>query len=239
MEFERFEKSLREKVEKLGIELNDYQVKQFYNYMKLLIEWNKKINLTAIIDPEDIILKHFIDSLTIAKYINEKDKIADIGTGAGFPGIPIKILNPENEMLLVDSLNKRIKFLEMVIQEDKLKNIKVLHGRAEEIGRNKAYRGNFDVVTSRAVAKLNILLEYMLPLLKLGGKCICLKGPNIEEELEEARNAIKILGGQIDKIEQMELPYSDNRRNIIIIKAVKQSPNKYPRKPGTPTTSPL
>ena len=239
MEFERFEKSLREKVEKLGIELNDYQVKQFYNYMKLLIEWNKKINLTAIIDPEDIILKHFIDSLTIAKYINEKDKIADIGTGAGFPGIPIKILKPENEMLLVDSLNKRIKFLEMVIQEDKLKNIKVLHGRAEEIGRNKAYRGNFDVVTSRAVAKLNILLEYMLPLLKLGGKCICLKGPNIEEELEEARNAIKILGGQIDKIEQMELPYSDNRRNIIIIKAVKQSPNKYPRKPGTPTTSPL
>lgn len=239
MEFERFEKSLKEKVEKLGIELNDYQVKQFYNYMKLLIEWNKKINLTAIIDPEDIILKHFIDSLTIAKYINEKDKIADIGTGAGFPGIPIKILKPENEMLLVDSLNKRIKFLEMVIQEDKLKNIKVLHGRAEEIGHNKAYRGNFDVVTSRAVAKLNILLEYMLPLLKLGGKCICLKGPNIEEELEEARNAIKILGGQIDKIEQMELPYSDNRRNIIIIKAVKQSPNKYPRKPGTPTTSPL
>lgn len=239
MEFERFEKSLKEKVEKLGIELNDYQVKQFYNYMKLLIEWNKKINLTAIIDPEDIILKHFIDSLTIAKYINEKDKIADIGTGAGFPGIPIKILKPENEMLLVDSLNKRIKFLEMVIQEDKLKNIKILHGRAEEIGHNKAYRGNFDVVTSRAVAKLNILLEYMLPLLKLGGKCICLKGPNIEEELEEARNAIKILGGQIDKIEQMELPYSDNRRNIIIIKAVKQSPNKYPRKPGTPTTSPL
>ena len=239
MEFERFEKSLKEKVEKLGIELNDYQVKQFYNYMKLLIEWNKKINLTAIIDPEDIILKHFIDSLTIAKYINEKDKIADIGTGAGFPGIPIKILKPENEMLLVDSLNKRIKFLEMVIQEDKLKNIKILHGRAEEIGHNKAYRGNFDVVTSRAVAKLNILLEYMLPLLKLGGKCICLKGPNIEEELEEARNAIKILGGQIDKIEQMELPYSDNRRNIIIIKAMKQSPNKYPRKPGTPTTSPL
>lgn len=239
MEFERFEKSVKEKVEKLGIELNDYQVKQFYNYMKLLIEWNKKINLTAIIDPEDIILKHFIDSLTIAKYINEKDKIADIGTGAGFPGIPIKILKPENEMLLVDSLNKRIKFLEMVIQEDKLKNIKVLHGRAEEIGHNKAYRGNFDVITSRAVAKLNILLEYMLPLLKLGGKCICLKGPNIEEELEEARNAIKILGGQIDKIEQMELPYSDNRRNIIIIKAVKQSPNKYPRKPGTPTTSPL
>lgn len=239
MEFERFEKSLKEKIEKLGIELNDYQVKQFYNYMKLLIEWNKKINLTAIIDPEDIILKHFIDSLTIAKYINEKDKIADIGTGAGFPGIPIKILKPENEMLLVDSLNKRIKFLEMVIQEDKLKNIKILHGRAEEIGHNKAYRGNFDVVTSRAVAKLNILLEYMLPLLKLGGKCICLKGPNIEEELEEARNAIKILGGQIDKIEQMELPYSDNRRNIIIIKAVKQSPNKYPRKPGTPTTSPL
>ena len=239
MEFEKFEKSLKEKAYKLGIELNNYQLKQFYNYMRLLIEWNKKINLTAIIEPEDIILKHFIDSLTISKYIDEKDKIADIGTGAGFPGIPLKILKPNNEMLLVDSLNKRIKFLEIVIQENKLENIHTIHGRVEEIGHNKVYRGKFDIVTSRAVAKLNVLLEYMLPLLKIGGKCICLKGPNIEEELEEAENAIKILGGQIDKIEQIELPYSDNKRNIIVVKAVKQSPNRYPRKPGTPTTLPL
>lgn len=239
MEFEKFEKILKEKAHKIGIELNSYQIEQYYKYMNLLIEWNEKVNLTAIIEPEDIILKHFIDSLTIAKYINENDKIADIGTGAGFPGLPLKILKPQNEIILIDSLNKRIKFLEKVIEENKLENISALHIRAEEIGHNELYRGDFDIVTSRAVAKLNVLLEYMLPLTKVGGKCICLKGPNIEQELEEAKNAIEILGAQIDKIEEIKLPDSDNKRNIIVIKSVKQLPNKYPRKAGTPTVSPL
>ena len=189
MEFEKFEKILKEKAHKIGIELNSYQIEQYYKYMNLLIEWNEKVNLTAIIEPEDIILKHFIDSLTIAKYINENDKIADIGTGAGFPGLPLKILKPQNEIILIDSLNKRIKFLEKVIEENKLENISALHIRAEEIGHNELYRGGFDIVTSRAVAKLNVLLEYMLPLTKVGGKCICLNGPNIEQELEETKNA--------------------------------------------------
>lgn len=239
MELDIFKIKLREKLKKINIEFDDKKIEQFYKYMNLLIEWNEKINLTAITEPDDIILKHFIDSLTISKYINENKKIADIGTGAGFPGIPLKIAKPNTQMFLIDSLNKRIKFLEEVIKQNEIPNTFAIHARAEEIGHNKEYRGNFDVVTSRAVARLNVLLEYMMPLVKLGGKCICLKGPNIGEELEEAKNAIDILGGKIEKVEEIELPDSDNKRTIIIIKAVKQLPNRYPRKPGTPTVSPL
>lgn len=239
MELDIFKIKLREKLKKINIEFDDKKIEQFYKYMNLLIEWNEKINLTAITEPDDIILKHFIDSLTISKYINENEKIADIGTGAGFPGIPLKIAKPNTQMFLIDSLNKRIKFLEEVIKQNEIASTFAIHARAEEIGHNKEYRGNFDVVTSRAVARLNVLLEYMMPLVKLGGKCICLKGPNIGEELEEAKNAIDILGGKIEKVEEIELPDSDNKRTIIIIKAVKQLPNRYPRKPGTPTVSPL
>ena len=239
MDFNEFKLKLLEKTSKIDENLTEEQVEQFYNYMNLLIEWNEKINLTAIIEPEDIILKHFVDSLTATKEISENAKIADIGTGAGFPGLPIKILKPNTEVFLIDSLNKRIKFLEEVIEKNNLKNIKAIHARAEEIGHNKEYRGTCDIVTSRAVAKLNVLLEYMMPLVKIGGKCICLKGPNIEEEIEEARNAIEILGGEIEKVESIVLPDSDNKRTIIVIKAVKQLPNKYPRKAGTPTVSPL
>ena len=207
--------------------------------MNLLIEWNEKINLTAIIEPDDIILKHFVDSLTVLNEIPDNAKVADIGTGAGFPGLPIKIARPDTDVFLIDSLNKRIKFLDEVILENKLNNVHAIHARAEEIGHNKDYREKCDVVTSRAVAKLNVLLEYMMPLVKLGGKCICLKGPNVEEEIEEARNAIEILGGEVEKIESITLPDSDNKRTIIVIKRVKQLPNKYPRKAGTPTVSPL
>jgi len=237
--FDEFKLKILDKMNKIDENLTDEQVMQFYNYMNLLIEWNEKINLTAIIEPEDIILKHFIDSLTISKEIGENDKVADIGTGAGFPGLPIKILKPDAEVFLIDSLNKRIKFLDEVILKNNLKDIKAIHSRAEEIGNNKEYRGTCDVVVSRAVAKLNVLLEYMMPLVKLGGKCICLKGPNVEEEIKEAENAIEILGGKIEKIENIILPDSDNKRTIIVIKAVKQLPNRYPRKAGTPTVSPL
>lgn len=239
MDFNEFKLKLLDKTSKIEENLTDEQVEQFYKYMNLLIEWNEKINLTAIIEPEDIILKHFVDSLTVSKEFQENAKVADIGTGAGFPGIPLKIIKPNTEMFLIDSLNKRIKFLDEVIEKNGLKNIKAIHARAEEIGHNKEYRGMCDVVISRAVAKLNVLLEYMMPLLKIGGKCICLKGPNIEEEIEEAKNAIEILGGEIEKIENITLPNSDNKRTIIVIKAVKQIPNRYPRKAGTPTISPL
>jgi len=239
MNLEEFKNKLVEKLYKINIEITEEQVQQFYNYMNLLIEWNEKINLTAIIEPEDIILKHFVDSLTVAKMIPEGAKVADIGTGAGFPGLPIKILKPDAEVFLIDSLNKRIKFLDEVIRSNNLKNVSAIHARAEEIGHNKEYRGACDVVVSRAVAKLNVLLEYMMPLVKLGGKCICLKGPNVEEELEEAKNAIEILGGEIESVENITLPDSDNKRTIIVIKSVKQLSNKYPRKAGTPTVSPL
>lgn len=239
MNFDKFEKELSQKLKQIGIEITKTQTAQFYEYMELLIEWNKKINLTSIVEEKEIILKHFVDSLTISKYIKENDNIADIGTGAGFPGIPLKIIKPKNNFVLIDSLNKRINFLNEVINKNKLERIHTIHARAEEIGHNKTYRNQFDIITSRAVAKLNVLLEYMMPLLKIGGKCICLKGPNVDEELEEAKSAMMILGGEIEKKEEIILPDLDNKRTIIIVKSVKQLPNKYPRKAGTPTSLPL
>lgn len=239
VKYDEFKQKMSDKITKIGEGISEEKIEIFYNYMNLLIEWNKKINLTAIIEPEEIILKHFIDSLTLSKYISEYDKIADIGTGAGFPGIPIKILKQNTEIILIDSLNKRINFLNEVINQNNLKKIQAIHARAENIGHDDKYREKYDIVTSRAVAKLNVLLEYMLPLLKVGGRCICLKGPNVEEEIEEAQKALDILGGKIEKVEKITLPDSDNKRTIIIIKSVKQSPNKYPRKAGIPTTSPL
>ena len=207
-------------------------------YVDLLLKWNEKINLTAIIEPREVILKHFVDSLTIAKYIKENEKLIDVGTGAGFPGIPLSIVKENTDIVLLDSLNKRINFLEEIKQNLKLENITTIHGRAEEFGKNKKERETYDIATSRAVAPLNILLEYLLPLVKVGGKAICMKGSNIEE-IENAKNALEILGGQIEKIEEITLPNSDIKRNIIIVKKVKNTPSKYPRKPGTPSKEPI
>ena len=238
MEFEIFSEELEIKAKQIEIELTKEQIEKYYNYMNLLLEWNEKINLTAIIEPREIILKHFVDSLTIAKYIKDDEKMIDVGTGAGFPGIPLSIVKENIDIVLLDSLNKRINFLEEVKENLKLENITTIHGRAEEFGKNKKERETYDIATSRAVAPLNILLEYLLPLVKVGGKAICMKGSNIEE-IENAKNALEILGGQIEKIEEITLPNSDIKRNIIIVKKVKNTPSKYPRKPGTPSKEPI
>ena len=238
MEFEIFSEELEIKAKQIEIELTKEQIEKYYNYMNLLLEWNEKINLTAIIEPREIILKHFVDSLTIAKYIKDDEKLIDVGTGAGFPGIPLSIVKENTDIVLLDSLNKRINFLEEVKENLKLENITTIHGRAEEFGKNKKERETYDIATSRAVAPLNILLEYLLPLVKVGGKAICMKGSNIEE-IENAKNALEILGGKIEKIEEITLPNSDIKRNIIIVKKVKNTPSKYPRKPGTPSKEPI
>lgn len=238
MEFEIFSEELKIKAKQIEIELTKEQIEKYYNYMDLLLEWNGKINLTAIIDPKEIILKHFVDSLTIAKYIKDDEKLIDVGTGAGFPGIPLSIVKENTDIVLLDSLNKRINFLEEVKENLKLENITTIHGRAEEFGKNKKERETYDIATSRAVAPLNILLEYLLPLVKVGGRAICMKGSNIEE-VENAKNALEILGGKIEKIEEITLPNSDIKRNIIIVEKVKNTPLKYPRKPGTPSKEPI
>lgn len=234
-----FKESLTEKAKQLQINLNENQIEQFYQYMELLVEWNKKMNLTAIIEPNEIILKHFIDSLTINNYLKQAETILDIGTGAGFPGIPLKIVEKEKKITLLDSLNKRIQFLQVVIQTLKLEKIEAIHGRAEEFIKQEAKREVYDIVVSRAVARLNILLEYMLPFTKIGGKCICMKAIDIQEELQEAEKAMKLLGGEIEKVDTISLPESDIKRNIIIIKKISSTPKKYPRKAGTPTKEPI
>lgn len=239
MEKEKIFKLIEEYSNQLQIKLNEKQKEQFYNYMKLLIEWNEKINLTAIVEPKEIVLKHFVDSLTISKYIKENRYIADVGTGAGFPGIPLKILRADIKVVLVDSLNKRIKFLDEVINKLELTNIKTIHSRAEEFGQNKEYREKFDIVTSRAVANLATLSEYLLPLAKIEGKCLCMKGPDIEEEIKNGENAIEILGGTIENVYQFNLPQSDIKRTIIEIEKIKSTNPKYPRKAGTPAKEPL
>ena len=239
MEHSTFNEGLLEKASTMGVRFSVEQMEQFYKYMNLLIEWNEKMNLTAIIEPNEIILKHFIDSITILKYIKDNSTVVDVGTGAGFPGIPLSIMNPTLKITLVDSLNKRLIFLQEVINELDLKNVELVHARAEEFGRNKKYREKFDVATSRAVANLATLSEYLLPLVKVNGQAISMKAGNASQEIEDAKKAIKILGGNINNIEEFNLPQSDISRTIIIIDKIKETSSKYPRKPGTPAKEPI
>lgn len=223
---------------KIHVELTDDKIESFFKYMYLLKEWNEKINLTSIIEEKDIILKHFIDSLTILKYLPEETSIIDVGTGAGFPGIPVKIANPKIKLTLLDSLQKRVNFLTEVCTKINLEDTNVIHGRAEDEGKNVEYREKFDFVTARAVASLDILAEYCLPFVKVGGYFICMKGNNVDE-IETSKVAIEKLGGKIEKIDTFKLPEGDIERNLILIKKIKKTPNEFPRKAGLPQKKPI
>lgn len=236
MEYEEFRKEFT-KYNKL-FEISEKEIEKFYQYMKLLLEWNEKINLTAITDENEIIRKHFIDSLTISKLIQENTNVVDVGTGAGFPGMPLAITKKVN-VTLVDSLNKRINFLNIVKDSIKLDNVNTVHDRAEEVGQNEKYREKFDYAVSRAVAPINVLLEYMLPLVKVGGYCLCMKGPKVLDEMQGIENVAEELGGKYIKLEELEIPGEESRKNVIIVKKVENTNKKYPRKPGTPAKQPL
>lgn len=232
---------LTDGAKELGIELNYEQVEQLMRYKALLQLWNEKMNLTTIIEDREIVTKHFLDCMTVYKALNlyEQRTLIDIGTGAGFPGLVLKIVFPHLEVLLVDALKKRLKFLKVVIEGLELTQIQCIHSRAEDLGKDKTYREKFDVCASRAVAPLAVLSEYTLPFVKIGGHFIALKGQNVEKELEQGQKAIDILGGVIEEIHDAGVPFTDLNHQIVRIKKVKESPKQYPRKAGEPSKSPL
>lgn len=229
-------------LEEFNITLSDKQFEQFIKYYDFLVEWNSFMNLTAITDWDEVIVKHFLDSLSIVNSLNMTDMsyyVLDLGTGAGFPGIPLKIAFPNLNIVLMDSLNKRVNFLNTVINELGLENIKAVHGRAEDMARKDEYRECFDLVVSRAVANMTILSEYCLPFVKVGGSFISYKSEKVHDEYKEAVKAIDILGGgDIDSYE-LTLPLSDIYRNLFVINKLKSTPKKYPRKAGVPSKEPI
>lgn len=237
MNIEQFTNMLGDK----GIQLNSNQLSMFERYYELLVEWNEKMNLTAITDKEEVYLKHFFDSVTAAFYIDftKPVKVCDVGAGAGFPSIPIKICFPEINLSIVDSLNKRITFLDHLSSELGLKNTHFYHDRAETFAHKPEFREQFDIVTARAVARMSVLSELCLPLVKEGGQFIAMKAANAEEELKVADRALKQLGGKLSTVHSFTLPIEESNRNIIVISKNKKTPNKYPRKPGTPNKLPL
>ncbi len=234
-------KILTDGCESLGITLSDRQIEQFLIYYEYLTEKNRVMNLTGITEFSEVMVKHFLDSLAVVKVsdLNVTEKILDLGTGAGFPGIPLKIAFPNPEFLLLDSLNKRIRFLQELIEKCRLEKISAIHGRAEELAKNKDYRENFDLCVSRAVANLSSLSEYCLPYVKVGGNFVSYKSGNIDIELKEAERAVKLLGGVVEKVEKFQLPGSEIDRSLIVIHKVRKTPGKYPRKSGTPSKEPL
>lgn len=225
----------------VGIELTEEKYNQFIKYMKLVQEWNEKINLTAITEDEDVIKKHFIDCIKIFKCesISKAKNVIDVGTGAGFPGIPIAIMKPEIDVTLLDSLNKRINFLNTVVTELGLKNVVTIHSRAEDGARRRDLREKFDIATSRAVANMAVLSEYCLPYVKIGGNFIALKGPAVEQELQDGSKAVEILGGEINKIVEVEIEETDLKHNIVEVNKIKSTSKVYPRKAGTITKKPI
>ena len=236
MNKEQFYKKVEEKT---NIVLSDIQKKQYEKYFELVVEWNQKINLTAITEEEEFYAKHFYDSISLSFYrdYSKVSNICDVGSGAGFPSIPLKILYPHLEVTIVDSLNKRIKFLNLLQEELRLINCNFIHARAEEVGQDKNFRESFEIVTARAVARLNVLVELCLPLVKKDGYFLSLKAQKAEEETDEAITAIKLLGGKLEQ--DIEFDVEGEERHILEIRKDKETPNKYPRKAGIPNKKPL
>lgn len=234
---EKFKNGLQQ----LHIELSEKQMEQFLQYYEMLVEKNKVMNLTAITEFDEVVEKHFLDSVSLTKQMNlhQPLKVLDLGTGAGFPGIPLKIVFPELEITLMDSLNKRVLFLQDVISSLQLQDIEAVHGRAEEAARNKKYREGFDLCVSRAVANISTLSEYCLPFVKIGGSFISYKSSTIEDELEDGKKGIAILGGKVKDVYKFTLPDSELQRSFVVIQKEKKTPKAYPRKAGTPSKDPL
>lgn len=232
---------LTEKVKELSIVLNDKQIQQFEQYYNILVEWNKVMNLTAITEYEEVVEKHFLDSLTIvnAIHVEKIETLIDVGTGAGFPGIPLKIAFPHLKVTLLDSLNKRIKFLNEVIDLLELNDIKAIHGRAEDYAKQAEYREQYDICVSRAVANLATLSEYCLPYVKVDGLFVPYKSGKIDEELKSSEKAVSILGGKVEEVVKFQLPGTNIGRSFVKIHKIKETKKKYPRKAGMPTKEPL
>lgn len=231
---------LEQELIQAGIHLEEGQIHQLETYYHMLVEKNKVMNLTAITAFEDVVQKHFIDSMMLLRYADLKGKkVIDVGTGAGFPGIPLKIACPDAEIVLLDSLNKRVQFLKEVMDALHLEKIEAVHGRAEDMAKKAEYREHFDYCVSRAVANLSTLSEYGVPFVKVGGCFISYKSGEMEEELKQAEKAIRILGGEKEKIKSFRLPDSDIGRSLIFIRKKKETSKKYPRKAGLPSKEPL
>ncbi len=231
---------LRKCAKQFNIEIDDKQLGKFEIFYKYLIEKNKVMNLTAITEKNEVIIKHFLDSIALVNYIQiEKKNIIDIGTGAGFPGIPLKILKPDIHLTLLDSLKKRINFLDEVIEKCELLDVKTIHGRAEDFAHNKDYREKYDYALSRAVSNLSTLSEYCIPFVNINGCFISYKSGNMEEELNKSKNSIFLCGGKYEKTEKFYLPDTDIERSFIFIKKVKNTARQYPRKSGIPSKNPL
>lgn len=232
---------LREKAEKIDVQLDEDQLESFAKFMDFMIKWNDRVRLTSITEETEVIDKHFVDSLTALKVdvIKDHNKVLDLGTGGGFPGIPLKIINPTIDLVMLDSRLKKIEYLQEVIDAFDFENTLAIHGRAEDYGQLVDFRESFDIVVSRAVANLTVLSEYCLPFVKKGGYFIAMKGTKSDEEINEAKKAIKVLGGSIEEVIEFNLPETDYDRSIILIKKEKHTPKKYPRNPGKPKKSPI
>lgn len=232
---------LLESAQALGIALSEAQTDQFMQYLSLLLEWNEKMNLTAITDPVEVVQKHFIDCISVLPHLDLQggETMIDVGTGAGFPGVPLKIASPALQVTLLDALQKRLTFLDTLTQSLQLSDVTLVHSRAEDGGQNPELREQFDLCVSRAVANLAVLLEYCLPFVKVGGKLAALKGPDATQEIEQAQNALQIVGGKVTAVIPITIPHTDLQHQLVLVEKIAPTPQRYPRKAGKISKKPL